>query len=400
MEYKEQLRPMYMDYHKKLSEIDEEKIQEDYEDWKEAKQYLTELENKIKINESKSKSLNHHNSDLMKFTYDENCEFCIKNGKEQIHEQEEIKTQIDKLYSEHCELTALYKKTEYTLEKLGDADERNREFKIFSDELNQIQHDAVKIGGKISTQESRIKHIESELTSVESSVKRYYELEEKIENNNKLNDKISDLTTKISQLQMEGIEVDKKYKEVLSTLSVAKNQKQQIEDDIQKLVDIEQKILDYDLYLMALSKDGVPYELISKAIPSIEREINNVLENMNAGFHIELEMKDKMIDAFICYGEHKWNLELSSGMERFVSSLAIRIGLINVSTLPRPNFIIVDEGFGALDSDNIANMQGAFQYLRTQFDFVMIITHLDTIKDYMDTLIPIEVNNGISKVIY
>jgi len=400
LEYKEQLRPMYMDYHKKLSEIDEEKIQEDYEDWKEAKQYLTKLENKIKINESKSKSLNHHNQDLMKFTYDENCEFCIKNGKEQIHEQEEIKTQIDKLYSEHCELTTLYKKTEYTLEKLGDAEERNREFKIFSEELNQISHDAVKIGGKIDKNEARLKHIESELTSVESSVKRYYELEEKIENNNKLNEQISDLTSKISSLQIEAISVDKDYKKIISTLSVAKNQKQQIEDDIQKLVDIEQKILDYDLYLMALSKDGVPYELISKAIPSIEREINYVLENMNAGFHIELEMKDKMIDAFICYGEDKWNLELSSGMERFVSSLAIRIGLINVSTLPRPNFIIVDEGFGALDSDNIANMQGAFQYLRTQFDFTMIITHLDTIKDYMDTLIPINVNNGLSKVTF
>jgi len=399
LEYKEQLRPMYMDYHKKLSEIDEEKIQEDYENWKELKKDLNDYENKIKLNESKTKSLNHHNSDLMKFTYDENCEYCIKNGKEQIHEQEEIKTQIDKLYDEHSNLTAHYKKTEYGLQKLGNAEERNREFKIFSEELNQIQHDAVKIGGKISTQESRLKHIESDLKTIESNISRYYELEEKIENNKKLNDEISTLTTQISNLQMESIEVDKQYKKVLSTLSVAKNQKQQIEDDIQKLVDIEQKILDYDLYLMALSKDGVPYELISKAIPSIEREINNVLENMNAGFHIELEMKDKMIDAFICYGEDKWNLELSSGMERFVSSLAIRIGLINVSTLPRPNFIIVDEGFGALDSDNIANMQGAFQYLRTQFDFTMIITHLDTIKDYMDTLIPINVNNGLSKVV-
>jgi len=45
-------------------------------------------------------------------------------------------------------------------------------------------------------------------------------------------------------------------------------------------------------------------------------------------------------------------------------------------------------------------MQGAFQYLRTQFDFVMIITHLDTIKDYMDVLIPIEVDKGISKVVF
>jgi DNA repair exonuclease SbcCD ATPase subunit len=398
-EYKETLRPMYMDYHKKLSEIDEEKIQDDYEKYKELKKDLSDYENKIKLNESKTKSLNHHNADLMKFKYDENCEFCIKNGKEQIHEQEEIQTQIDKLYSEHSNLTAKYKMVSYALQKLGNAEERNREFKIFSEELNQIQHDAVKIGGKISTQESRLKHIESDLKTTESNISRYYELEEKIENNNKLNKQISDLTTKISQLNMISISVDKDYKKVLSTLSVAKNQKQQIEDDIQNLVDIEQKILDYDLYLLALSKDGVPYELISRAIPSIEREINNVLENMNAGFHLELEMKDKMIDAFICYGEDKWNLELSSGMERFVSSLAIRIGLINVSTLPRPNFIIVDEGFGALDSDNIANMQGAFQYLRTQFDFTMIITHLDTIKDYMDTLIPINVNNGLSKVV-
>ena len=82
---------MYMDYHKKLSEIDEEKIQEDYEDWKEAKQYLTELENKIKLNESKTKSLNHHNSDLMKFTYDENCEFCIKMVKNKYTNKKRLK---------------------------------------------------------------------------------------------------------------------------------------------------------------------------------------------------------------------------------------------------------------------------------------------------------------------
>ena len=85
---------------------------------------------------------------------------------------------------------------------------------------------------------------------------------------------------------------------------------------------------------------------------------------MMAGFYIELEMENKNINAYICYGDEKWNLELSSGMERFVSSLAIRVGLINVSTLPRPNFIVIDEGFGTLDSDNIANMESAFNYLK------------------------------------
>ena len=48
-------------------------------------------------------------------------------------------------------------------------------------------------------------------------------------------------------------EQEKKLRKILSTLSVAKSQKKQIEEDIQKLVDIEQKILDYDLYLLDIN---------------------------------------------------------------------------------------------------------------------------------------------------
>ena len=121
---------------------------------------------------------------------------------------------------------------------------------------------------------------------------------------------------------------------------------------------------------------------------------------MNAGFHIELEMKDKMIDAFICYGEDKWNLELSSGMERFVSSLAIRIGLINVSTLPRPNFIAIDEGFGSLDSDNFNSLYLLFDYLKSQFDFLVTISHIDKTRDMVDQIIDISKVDGFSSIRY
>ena len=399
-EYKETLRPLYMEYHEKLAEIDEEKIQDDYEEYKSLKSSLRDTESNIKIIESKIKSLKSHLKDLEKFEYDENCEYCLKNGEEQIQEQEHHQNKLKELEDQYHAAMGMHTIYKHNFGKVEDAEENKEEFARFQDELTQVSHDAVKIGGKIAQMEARLEHLETEIANNEERISSYYKSEEKIESNHKLNEQISDITQQLSKLQMDNIEVDNKYKEVLSTLSVAKNQKQNIERDIQELIDIEQKILDYDLYLMTLSKDGIPYELIAKAIPAIEREVNHVLENMMAGFHIELEMKDKNIDAFICYADDKWNLELSSGMERFVSSLAIRIGLINVSTLPRPNFIIVDEGFGSLDSDNIANMEGAFQYLKTQFDFVMIITHLDTIKDYMDMLIPININNGLSKVIY
>ena len=59
------------------------------------------------------------------------------------------------------------------------------------------------------------------------------------------------------------------------------------------------------------------------------------------------------------------------------------------------------EGFGTLDTDNLSNMKGAFEYLKTRFDSVFIISHLDTIKDFMDYLLPVNVgDDGFSKVIY
>ena len=46
-------------------------------------------------------------------------------------------------------------------------------------------------------------------------------------------------------------------------------------------------------------------------------------------------------------------------------------------------------------------MGRAFTYLKTQFDFVMIITHLDVVKDYMDILLPVNVTpDGYSEIIY
>ena len=48
-EYKETLRPLYMEYHEKLAEIDEEKIQDDYEEYKNLKSSLRDSESNIKI---------------------------------------------------------------------------------------------------------------------------------------------------------------------------------------------------------------------------------------------------------------------------------------------------------------------------------------------------------------
>ena len=110
-------------------------------------------------------------------------------------------------------------------------------------------------------------------------------------------------------------------------------------------------------------------------------------------------MNGKDIDTHIVYDDDRvWSLELSSGMERFISSLAIRIGLMNVSNLPQGNFLAIDEGWGTMDSDNINSVYNLFQYLKGQFQFALIVSHVDSMRDAVDTLLEITKDTEFSKI--
>jgi exonuclease SbcC len=93
-----------------------------------------------------------------------------------------------------------------------------------------------------------------------------------------------------------------------------------------------------------------------------------------------------------------WPLELSSGMERFISSLAMRVGLINVCNLPRANFLAIDEGFGNMDSDNLNSIYMLFQYLKSQFQFAFVVSHIESMRDTVDSLLEISKIDGFSNV--
>jgi exonuclease SbcC len=113
-----------------------------------------------------------------------------------------------------------------------------------------------------------------------------------------------------------------------------------------------------------------------------------------------MQTDGKNIMANIVYDDRRWPLEMASGMEKFISGLAIRVSLINISNLPRPNIICIDEGFGCADSDHLGQMGALFNYLKHQFDFIWIISHLDRMRDMVDSQIEIKKENGYSKVVY
>ena len=130
----------------------------------------------------------------------------------------------------------------------------------------------------------------------------------------------------------------------------------------------------------------------------MEAEINNILTQI-VDFTVSLQVDGKNINGKLNYDfDRIWPLENSSGMERFVSSLAIRVALLNASNLPKSNMLIIDEGFGVLDAEHMHSMQTLFNLLKTHFDFILIVSHLDTARDMVDNLIEIRKEDGYSQV--
>jgi DNA repair exonuclease SbcCD ATPase subunit/DNA repair exonuclease SbcCD nuclease subunit len=150
----------------------------------------------------------------------------------------------------------------------------------------------------------------------------------------------------------------------------------------------------------SLSRDGIPLQIVKKKLPIINREISNILTGVT-GFTVELESDNKGMDIILDYGDSRRIIECCSGMEKMMASLAIRTALIRVSSLPKSDMLIIDEGFGALDSSNIESCTSLLRGLTKTFKTILIISHVDTVKDVVDNVIEISSRKGLdSKVTF
>jgi DNA repair exonuclease SbcCD ATPase subunit len=330
--------------------------------------------------------------------YDENCSFCMNNIF--VKDAIETKASIQKDREEEAELGAQLDSVKQQISELSYANSDK-------DTYNKLKHTIHSAESKKSSVDVELKQNEVnrqrlEITQNEVAVKinEYHKKESAIKHNKTIKDEISKLDATIRGLKSQLNTINSLILSCHSNVLLAEKTKEKCEESIAKLKELTQQYKYYEYYLMAVSRDGVPYDLITTAVPCIEQEINNILTQL-VDFQIMLEMDGKNVNCNIVYDtDNFWPIELTSGMEKFISSLAIRTALINVSSLPRPNFLAIDEGFGTLDSDNLNSMFNMFDYLKTQFSFVLIISHIDSMRDVADKLIEIVKVSGNSNISY
>ena len=328
--------------------------------------------------------------------YDPNCEKCVNNVfvRDAIQTKEALEADKEKA----GKLVGLLKNLENKIEideNIPKLHSTHREHSLKSTQLaDQMRRIKVEIKSNTSDIQRKVDDLERLSESIAKS-KRY---KSDMEYNEGIQKSIDEQKESEDRLESEISKMNVDLHSLIGRKSTLETKKNDIIETLEKVKDLEDKYDAYKYYLMAVNKDGVSYDLISKVLSTVESEVNDILAQI-VDFTIMFEMDGKMVNNYICYGDDKsWSLELASGMEKFISSLAIRIALTNISNLPRANFIAIDEGFGTLDNDNLNSLYQLFQYLKGVCQFSLVISHIDTMRDFTDQILEIQQDEGFSRV--
>lgn len=172
--------------------------------------------------------------------------------------------------------------------------------------------------------------------------------------------------------------------------AVSQEKMQTLDEEERRLAEVKSQWTFYEKLLGAYNKDGIPMMIIRNELPRINEEIAKILHGIT-GFTVILETDESGsdLDISIDYGDSRRPIEMGSGMEKMLASMAIRVALINISSLPKSDMLIIDEGFGALDEQNVEACNKLLHSLKRFFKTILVISHVDAVKDAVDGFIEV-----------
>jgi DNA repair exonuclease SbcCD ATPase subunit len=269
-----------------------------------------------------------------------------------------------------------------------------KKYELMQSEAQTIQIDVSKLIAKSEHASALLNDVSDRLSKVEIEVERIGTVVNNSSNLCGVYDSIKETEEQIEKVRKEQLTNAKNVGSYEASIETLSAEKVTLERD---LADLEI----FELFNVSMSKKGLPSRLISKLLPLVNAEIKNILLGV-CNFTVELEVDEESnsLEVYINYGDKRRIIELGSGMEKMISAIATRVALINMSSLPKSNIFIIDEGFGALDDSNIEACSRLLKSLKKYFNQILIISHVDAIKDAVDNFIEINWIDGGASVRY
>ena len=240
--------------------------------------------------------------------------------------------------------------------------------------------------------------LQKEISELNIDIKSYEDNKEAIENleqlmrdKNSVVREIASTQVKLTDCQNEILELYKSHGSLEEKLKSLKEQKQEFHN-------LREEFSAYDLYMRCMHSSGIAYDIIKKKLPIINQEIAKVLANI-VDFEVFFEDSGNKFDIFIKHPKHEPRpIEMASGAEKTMGAMAIRLSLLSVSSLPKGDIFILDEPGTALDEENMEGFIRILELVKVYFKTVLLISHLDSLKDCVDMQIVIEKKNGFAYV--
>ncbi|MBI4760660.1 MAG: AAA family ATPase [Chloroflexota bacterium] len=188
-------------------------------------------------------------------------------------------------------------------------------------------------------------------------------------------------------------------------VAVLENQRIRKKELEQEREELQKQIARHRTLERAFGKDGVPALLIEQALPQIEDKANEILDRLSDGqmsvrFVTQTEYKDKKrgdlretLDIQISDSAGARNYEMYSGGEAFRVNFAIRLALSEILAQrkgARLQTLVIDEGFGSQDALGRQRLIEAINLVKNDFAKIIVITHLDELKDAFPARIEVE----------
>lgn len=136
---------------------------------------------------------------------------------------------------------------------------------------------------------------------------------------------------------------------------------------------------------------GIIADLLTEYTDQLNKRINTILTYLT-NFQIRLVVEKKVISAKL---EHNHQpISVASGAQRFIIDVAIRIALMQQSS-STCNLLIIDEGFGSLDTKHIVQIQDFLkllgEYYRTMQKTIIYVSHIDELNEISQNKLSIAV---------
>lgn len=208
----------------------------------------------------------------------------------------------------------------------------------------------------------------------------------------------------LASLREEQDVYNRKLGEIAQALATIQTQRERQVRLRQEMEQTNELIRQYSKLETAFGKDGVPAMLIEQALPELEDQANELLArlsdySMSVRFNSQRAYKDnkrkdmmETLDILISDGSGSRDYETYSGGEAFRINFAIRLALSRVLAHragAKLQTLVIDEGFGNQDAQGRQRLIEAINAVRPDFQKILIITHLEELKDYFSNRIEV-----------